>query len=112
MQTKWSQESQVSVMICDTEGIILSMNDKAAKVFKKSGGLDLIGKNVMDCHPEYAQKKIHELINNNQSNCYTVEKDGRKTLLFQTPWYENGKLMGLVDFIFEVPSEIPNHHRD
>lgn len=112
MQTKWSQETQVSIMVCDTEGNILSMNDKAAAVFKKSGGLGLLGKNLLDCHPDYARKMISELITNNQSNCYTIEKGGVRTLLFQTPWYENGRVMGLVEFIFDVPPEIPHHNRD
>ncbi|NLV16259.1 MAG: hypothetical protein GXY50_03480 [Syntrophomonadaceae bacterium] len=112
MQTKWSQENQVAILVCDTKGIILSMNNKAARIFKKSGGFDLVGKSLMDCHPEYARKKIPELISNNQSNCYTIEKGGFKAMLYQTPWYQDGLVMGLVEYIFDLPPEIPNRKHD
>lgn len=112
MQTKWSQDNQVAITICDTEGIVLSINDKAAKLFKKWGGLDLIGRNLLDCHSENAGKKILELISSNQSNCYTIEKNGVKSLLFQTPWYEGGKVMGLIEYCFDLPPEVPHYNRD
>lgn len=106
MQTKWSKEVAVGIIVCDTEGIIVSMNDRAGKIFKQSGGLDLVGKNLWDCHPETAAKKILELLRQKQSHCYTVEKNGIKTMLYQAPWYEDGKFMGLVEFIFTLPEEM------
>jgi PAS domain-containing protein len=32
MQTKWSKEVAVGITVCDTEGIIVSMNDRAGKL--------------------------------------------------------------------------------
>lgn len=106
MQSKWLDELPAGVVVCDTKGIILSMNERAALIFKKSGGRDLIGRNMMACHPEGAQKKILELLETKQLNAYTVEKNGVKSLLYQSPWYEDGKFMGYVEFIFSLPQEM------
>jgi PAS domain-containing protein len=51
MRPKWTEEVPVGITVCDAEGIILSINERAAKIFKKSGGRDLIGKNLLECHP-------------------------------------------------------------
>ena len=48
------KEVNLAVTICDKEGKILEMNDKSRKTFLKPGQEDLIGKNVLDCHPEPA----------------------------------------------------------
>ena len=49
------KEVNLAVTICDKEGKILEMNDKSRKTFLKPGQEDLIGKNVLDCHPEPAR---------------------------------------------------------
>jgi len=42
-----------SVVVCDLEGIIQEMNDKAVKTFEADGGIKLVGSNLLDCHPEW-----------------------------------------------------------
>jgi transcriptional regulator with PAS, ATPase and Fis domain len=106
MQPKWSEEVPVGITVCDTEGVIVSMNDRAAQIFRKSGGRELIGKNLLACHPEQAQKKVLDLFDKKQPNAYTVEKNGIKSLLYQSPWYEEGKFMGFVEFIFTLPEQM------
>ena len=106
MHTKWSEEMPVGITVCDAEGIILSMNERAALIFKKSGGRGLIGRNLLACHPEDAKKKILDLLDKKQPNAYTVEKNGIKSMLYQSPWYENGQFMGFVEFIFTLPEQI------
>ena len=39
-----------NVIVCDTEGIIIYMNEAAIRNYAKDGGAALIGKNLMDCH--------------------------------------------------------------
>jgi len=46
----WIQEFPAALTVCDADGIILEMNDKAAKTFESDGGYALIGKNMLDCH--------------------------------------------------------------
>ncbi len=47
----WHEELPVAVTVCDADGIILMMNEKAGKVFQKDGGKNLIGKNVFGLSP-------------------------------------------------------------
>ncbi len=85
MQTRkkidWVKECSIAITICDTSGKILEMNDKSCEVFKNDGGKSLIGKNVLDCHPEPARTKLNGLLEARQSNCYTIEKNGKKKLI-------------------------------
>ena len=61
-----------------TEGIILEMNDKSAETFEMDGGLNLIGQNLIDCHPEPAKSKLIEMMKTQSKNVYTIEKNGKK----------------------------------
>ena len=46
----WAEEADCAVTVCDTEGVILYMNEKARATFAQHG--DLIGRNLFDCHNE------------------------------------------------------------
>jgi hypothetical protein len=87
------------------------MNEKSAITFSKDGGKQLIGKSLLDCHPEKAKQKILDLIKSDAVNVYTVEKNGQKKLIYQSPWYQDGKLGGLVELSIELPKEIPHFVR-
>ncbi len=108
MQPDWCQEAKAGIVVCDMQGIILSMNDMAAAIFAKSGGRDLIGKSMMECHPPQAREKIRKLFETQKPHCYTVESRGVKTMLYQSPWKENGKFMGFVEFILILPDVVPH----
>ena len=88
------KEVNLAVTICDKEGKILEMNDKSRKTFLKPGQEDLIGKNVLDCHPEPAHSLLADMLQNPRTNVYTIEKKGVKKLIYQTPWYVEGEFMG------------------
>ncbi|HUT82102.1 MAG TPA: PAS domain-containing protein [Candidatus Bathyarchaeia archaeon] len=107
----WSKEFNVAITICDHEGKILEMNDKACETFAKDGGIKLVGQSVFDCHPERAQKILKGLLENQQTNCYTIEKNSVKKLIYQAPWYENGKYSGFIEFSLTIPFEIPHFIR-
>ncbi|HQL00097.1 MAG TPA: PAS domain-containing protein [Smithellaceae bacterium] len=106
MESNWQDELPVGITVCDEQGVILSMNDRAALIFKKSGGSKLVGKSLMDCHPLDAQEKIRNLLEQKKPNAYTLEKNGRTVLLYQSPWYEQGAFKGFVEFIFELPEQM------
>jgi len=107
----WLKEFPGAVTVCDLDGIILDMNDKAAKTYEKDGGRALIGKNMLDCHPEPARTKTAQLLESRQKNVYTIEKSGIKKLIYQSPWYENGECRGLVELSLEIPFELPHFVR-
>ncbi|MFO7568986.1 MAG: PAS domain-containing protein [Smithellaceae bacterium] len=103
MQSEWLDELPVGITVCDAKGTILSMNDRAALIFKQSGGRDLIGKNLLECHPPAAQKKVEDLFARKEPNAYTVEIKGVTFMLYQAPRHENGRFEGFVEFIFALP---------
>lgn len=108
----WLNGIDVAVTVCDREGIIVYMNEKAAKTFSADGGKALLGKNLWDCHPEAAREKIRLLMAAGASNSYTIEKNGVKKLIQQTPWRENGELRGLVEFSLVIPLALPHFVRN
>ncbi|MCX5783564.1 MAG: PAS domain-containing protein [Elusimicrobia bacterium] len=107
----WTEELNAAVTICDTQGIVVYMNKKACAVFAKDGGAELIGQNLLDCHPEPAKSKLKDLLKNPRDNAYTIEKNGVKKLIFQTPWREGGKFCGFIEFSFEIPFQLPHFIR-
>ncbi len=108
----WTDEFPGAVTVCDDKGIILSMNQKAAEVFRDDGGLSLVGKNALDCHPEPSRSKFAEMLKSHQENIYTIEKRGKKKLIYQSPWYRQGVFGGIVEISLEIPMEIPHFIRE
>lgn len=100
------KEVNLAVTVCDKEGKIIDMNEKSGKTFLKPGGESLIGKNVLDCHPEPAHTKLADMLQNPQTNAYTIEKNGIKKLIYQTPWYQNGEYMGFMELSMEIPFDM------
>jgi transcriptional regulator with PAS, ATPase and Fis domain len=96
-------ELPVAITVSDKNGKILYMNKKSTKTFDKYGGEALIGKNLNDYHNLNSQNKIAEMLLKNTTNAYTIEKNGIKKMIFQAPWNENDKVMGMVEFSFEIP---------
>lgn len=108
----WAEELNVAVTVCDLDGTVLYMNEKSARTFSKSGGKELVGKSLMGCHSDKSREKIAELMGNASTNAYTIDKNGIKKLIYQTPWFEDGKIKGLVEFSLEIPFEMPHFKRE
>jgi transcriptional regulator with PAS, ATPase and Fis domain len=111
MEMDWVTNFNAAVTVCDTEGFILQMNEQAALVFQKDGGFDLIGKNALDCHPGYSRSKFLDLLKNPRINVYTIEKSGKKKMIYQAPWFKDGKFAGIVEISLPLPEEIPHFIR-
>ena len=107
----WVKEFPGAITVCDAEGIILEMNDKAVRTFEKDGGAKLVGKNMLDCHPEPARSKTERLLAAREKNVYSIEKSGIKKLIFQSPWYKCGKYAGFIELSLEIPFEMPHFIR-
>ncbi len=110
-ENEWIKEFPAAVTVCDAEGIIIEMNDKAAKTFESDGGRKLIGANMLDCHPEPARTKTERLLAAREKNVYTIEKNGIKKLIYQSPWYLHGEYAGFVELSLEIPFELPHFIR-
>lgn len=108
----WAKSLNCAVTVSNIDGTIIYMNEKSGKTFEKWGGLDLIGKSLYNCHKPESKKTIEKLMNNSETNVYTIEKAGVKKLIYQTPWYKDGKVAGLVELSLEIPFELPHFIRD
>ncbi|MFZ4399920.1 MAG: PAS domain-containing protein [Bacteroidales bacterium] len=112
METNWYDELPVAVTVCDTEGKIVYMNKKSAATFEKYGAEGLIGTNVLNCHPEPAKTMLANMLINENTNAYTIEKNGIKKMIYQTPWYENGEYKGYVEMSLVIPMEMKHFKRN
>jgi transcriptional regulator with PAS, ATPase and Fis domain len=107
----WVEEFPGAVTVCDLQGVIVSLNARAAATFAADGGKALIGCNIMDCHPPAAAEKVAALLASGEKNVYTIEKNGLKKIIYQTPWYKNGQHAGLVEISLEIPFDMPHFVR-
>ncbi|MCL4808997.1 MAG: PAS domain-containing protein [Thermoanaerobaculia bacterium] len=107
----WVKELKAAITVCDRDGVALEMNDRAAETHEKDGGRALIGKSLLDCHPERARELFEELLRTERLNVYTIEKNGVKKLIYQAPWYENGAFRGIVELSLPIPWEVPHFVR-
>lgn len=107
----WVREFPGAITVCDPEGVILAMNAKAVEAFRKEGGEALVGRNVLDCHPEPSRTKLKGLFESQQANVYTIEKNGIRKLIYQSPWYSEGKYAGLIELALEIPAQMPHFVR-
>ncbi len=107
----WLKDITAAVTICDKQGTIVYMNEKSAQVFKSDGGKGLLGSNLFDCHPEPALTKLKALLSAGSTNVYTIEKNGQKKMIYQTPWLQENVVAGLIEISIELPNEVAHFIR-
>lgn len=108
----WTKEVRIDITVCDKRGKILQMNRHAAETFAKYGGENLLGTDLLDCHPEPAKTKLKNMLAEGDENVYTIEKEGKKSLIVQLPWYQNDRFAGLVELNIPLPAFLPHFNRD
>jgi transcriptional regulator with PAS, ATPase and Fis domain len=107
----WTDGFLGAITVCDREGIVVYMNDRSKMQFVQSGDGDLLGKSLIECHPEPARTLLMKMLEQPKPNSYTIEKSGIQKMIHQTPWMENGEFKGVVEISFEIPMEMPHHLR-
>ncbi|MCX6149773.1 MAG: hypothetical protein NTX22_04540 [Ignavibacteriales bacterium] len=105
---KWVKEFPGKIEVCDVNGILMEMNDQAKK---QEDGEQVIGTNILDCHPEPARTKLKKMLESGQPNIYTIEKNGKKKLIYQSPWYIDGNYSGFIELSLEIPEIMPHFIR-
>ncbi len=106
----WAEDINCAVTVCDTEGVVVYMNSRSRATFNKNGA-SMVGKSMIPCHNERSQAKIREMLSQGTTNCYTIDKNGVKKLIYQTPWKVDGKVAGLVEISIVLPDEMPHYVR-
>jgi DUF438 domain-containing protein len=108
----WVNEFPGAVTVCDRNGVILEMNARSRRMFEERGGAALIGTNLLECHPEPSRTKVKEMLASGQTNVYTIEKNGVRKLVYQSPWHVEGEYQGFVEVVLELPESMPHFKRD
>ena len=111
MLRHWADEVNYAVTIADRDCRIIYMNTRSRETFCKNGE-ELVGKNLMDCHPEHARAIIRKLLKEGGSNAYTITKNGVNKLIFQSAWKIDGKIAGLVETSMVLPENMKHFDRD
>jgi len=106
-----TKELPFAITVCDAEAIILYMNDRSVSTFQKYGGADIIGTSLFLYHHGPSSDKLRELLDTGTKNAYTIEKNGIKKIIYQSPWYKEGKFAGLIELSLEIPAEMPHFVR-
>jgi len=111
-QCAWVNEFSGSIVVCNPAGVIIEMNEKAATSFQKWGGKRLLGSNLLGCHPEPSRSKLVRMMEERKPNVYTIEKNGTRKLIYQTPWHLKGEYSAFVEIVMEIPENMPHFIRD
>ena len=51
------------------------------------------------------------MLESGKGNAYTIEKGGKKKLIYQSPWYREGVYSGFVELSLEIPETMANFVR-
>ncbi len=108
----WFKYFPGAITVTDADAIVIEMNEKSAEMFKGDGGYDVLGRNAITCHPERTREKVRQIYESQSANIYSIQKNGEKQLIYQTPYFEDGKFLGVVEICLPLPEEIPHFNRD
>jgi PAS domain-containing protein len=108
---EWFERLPCAVTVCDRRYTILYLNARAAQVHASEGGRRLVGKNLIDCHPPEAQRKLKKVMAEGRPNVYTIEKNGVRKMIYQSHWRRKGRVAGMVEISFELPDTVPHFVR-
>jgi len=108
---EWIDKLDGNVIVSDADGKIIYMNEKAIIHYEKDGGKNLIGRDLLECHNEDSRKKIMEIMISGQKNVYTIEKRGKRKIIYQSPWFRNSEFRGIIEFSLEIPIEMAHFIR-
>jgi len=106
-----ASELPFAITVCDTEATILYMNDRSISTFHKYGGSDIVGTSLFEYHHGASGVKLRELLDTQTKNAYTIEKNGIKKMIYQSPWFKNGEFAGLIELSLEIPMEMEHFVR-
>lgn len=108
----WAMGTNCAITVCDIDCRIIYMNARSRETFAARGGAGLIGHNLLDYHNERSIGIIKHMLATGESNCYTIEKQGVRKMIYQTPWRDaEGNIAGLVEISMPLPASLPHYIR-
>lgn len=93
-------QDQCAIVICNLEHEIIYMNPAAIARYAKSGGAELVGKSLLNCHNEKSVEMIHKVLDwfgesreHNRIFSFRNEKENRDVYMIALR-DEDGTLIG------------------
>lgn len=93
-------QDRAPIVLCDLNNIIVYMNSAAVANYRKYGGEQLLGKNLLDCHNPHSIEMIKKVVDwfgksadNNIVYTFKNEKDNKDVYMIALR-DENGELIG------------------
>ncbi|MBQ6268875.1 MAG: PAS domain-containing protein [Bacteroidetes bacterium] len=108
MDNSFFNEIDAAITICDLNFKIVYMNNKSKNTFQNKK----IGDDILACHNPHSIEIMNNIISTKKANVYSIDKNGIKKIIYQTPWLENNEVKGLIEFSFVVPVDMPNYKRN
>jgi hypothetical protein len=105
---QWAKEVNFAITVSDINDNIIYMNDKSNATFPDIK----VGDNLKNCHSNKSNEVINKIKENNIDNIYTIQKGGVKKLIYQTPWYINGIVSGIIELSIVLLDNMPHYNRD
>jgi len=96
------KEVNFAISVCNQDGEIIYLNKKGSETFADEGGMDLIGSNILDCHPEPSRSQLEEMMHSHKTNAYIKGEGLDKRLIYQTPIYESAIFRGYIECIIPL----------
>src|SRR4030042_350056 len=101
----WYEAFPGAITVTDENGIIVNMNAESRNRDEMQLSFDLIGHNAITCHKEPTQSKVRKLYEDQAANIYSITKDGKKQLVYQSPYFIEGKFSGIVEMVLDLPDD-------
>lgn len=108
----WINHAAISITVTDANGIITEMNPASIATFAAEGGRNLIGSDVLACHPEPSRTRLASMYKSQEANHYTIRKHGQKKIIHQIPLTKDGIFQGYVEISIPIPDHLPHFDRD
>jgi PAS domain S-box-containing protein len=107
----WINHVAIAITVTDANGIITEMNPASIATFAVDGG-ELIGSDVLACHPEPSRTRLASMYKSQQANHYTISKKGQKKIIHQIPLFKERVFQGYVEISIPIPDHLPHFDRD
>jgi hypothetical protein len=98
--------------VTDENGIIVNMNAVSGGGLEMQVGFDLIGHNAITCHKEPTRSKVRKIYKEQIINIYSITFNGQKQMVYQAPYFTDGKFSGIVEMVLDLPENTPLFDRD
>ena len=94
------EQDRCAVVLCDLEHTIIYMNPAAGERYAKYGGMALVGRRLLDCHPPKANEMIEKVVawfgeSQEHNLIYTFRNEKENKDVYMVALRdEDGKLIG------------------